>query len=243
MVAAISISALLMTGAFSANAQETPAPATAPAPAPAAAATVDAVDTHAEVGFRYMPTFTSFNMQTSTGGEVSGSVILGNGVGMFLGFNFTDNVGVQGEVIYTSISQKYVDDNIERRVNLKYVNIPILLSLNTGKSNMVNFNISAGPQIGFNVGSSMSISSSNDTITMVPILVVRKNDLGFAYGAGLDFALNPMRTIRLGFGYRGVIGLLDVSGTSKSITTDSYYLLERTRIRTNAGYIGLSFMF
>src|SRR5690349_20898671 len=101
-----------------------------------------------ELGFRFMPTFSSFNMQTSSGGTVKGEVTLGYGVGGVLGLNFSNHVGIQGEVIYNSLSQKYKDQALQRQINVRYINIPVLLSLNTGKTNPVNLNVVAGPQFG-----------------------------------------------------------------------------------------------
>ena len=79
----------------------------------------------AELGFRLMPTFSSFQMQTSTGGTVKGKVMFGFGAGALLGFNFTDNVGIQGEVIYNSLSQKYTSKYIKGRLNNKKAFNPI----------------------------------------------------------------------------------------------------------------------
>ena len=197
----------------------------------------------AELGFRLMPTFSSFQMQTSTGGTVKGKVMFGFGAGALLGFNFTDNVGIQGEVIYNSLSQKYTELDVERKVNLKYVNIPLMLSLNTGKTQPVNANIVAGLQIGVSVGSSVTTSGGDGTNTLQPILLIKKGDLGFAYGAGVDFGINPSKTFRLGIGFRGVYGLFDISNNNASATTDSYYILDKTHIKTYSGYIGISFLF
>ncbi len=197
----------------------------------------------AEFGLRFMPTVSSFDVQSSSGGKIKGEATLGFGFGAFLGFNFNKHIGIQGELIYSSLAQKYNERELERRVNLKYVNIPLLLTLNTGKNNPVNFNIVAGPQIGIRVGSSLVTSGNNGTDEPDAILAAKKGDVGFAYGAGLDFGLNPDRTIRLGIGYRGVLGLFDISDNSNTITTDSYYLLDRSRVNTNAAYIGLSFLF
>lgn len=194
-------------------------------------------------GFRFMPTITSLDIQTADGGEVSGSASLGFGTGIFLGYNFNNNIGVQAELMYTSISQKYIDLGEEQVINLRYVNVPILLSLNTGKLKPINFNVVAGPQLGFNVGSSLTKSTPDIIDTPEPILSVKKGDLGFAYGAGVDFGLDVERNIRLGLGYRGVFGLLDVSDTSNSLTTDAYYVLDRSSVKTHSAYIGLSILF
>ena len=193
-----------------------------------------------EFGIRLMPTFSSFNMQTSTGGTVNGSVNLGFGCGAFLGFNISDNVGIQGELIYNSLSQRYTETDVERKVKLRYINVPVLLSLNTGKSRPFNINFVAGPQIGFSVGSSLSTNGTNNPPA---ILSVRKGDLGIAYGAGIDFGINNSLTTRFGFGFRGVLGLFDISDNSQTIATDSYYILDRSRIKTYSAYVGVSFLF
>jgi Outer membrane protein beta-barrel domain len=157
-----------------------------------------------------------------------------------LGVNLWEHVGIQGEVIYSTISQKYKESNSEREINLKYLNIPVLLSLNTGKTKIVNLNLVAGPQVGISVGSSLS---GIGTDTSNAVLSVKKGDLGLAYGAGLDFGINSERTVRVSLGFRGVFGLFDISDNSQTITTDSYYLLDRTHIQTYAGYAGISFLF
>ncbi len=196
-----------------------------------------------EFGFRLMPTYSSLSVQSSSGNTVSGEATLGFGMGAFLGFNFNQHVGVQGEVIYSSISQKSTINNAEQKINLRYVNIPLLLSLNTGKSKFINLNAVAGPQVGFKVGSSLTTSGTVDPNNPQPVLSVKKNDLGFAYGLGVDFGLNPSRSVRLSLGYRGVLGILDVSDNSKTATNNTYYILDRSHIKTNAIYAGLSILF
>lgn len=196
----------------------------------------------AEFGLRFMPTVSSFDMKSSSGGTVKGQVTLGYGVGALLGFNFSDHVGVQGEVIYSSITQKYKELDVERKVNLKYVNIPLMLSLNTNKSGPVNLNLVAGPQISISVGSDVHTSGGDGTSSQA-LVTVKKGDLGLAYGAGVDFALSPSGAFRLGFGFRGVYGLLDISDNNTSTTTNSYYVLDRTHMKTYSAYAGLSLLF
>lgn len=205
-------------------------------------ATVKANAQSAEFGLRFMPTVSSFEMTSSSGGTVKGQVTLGYGVGALLGFNFSDRVGVQGEVIYSSITQRYKEADVERKVNLKYINIPLLLSLNTNKSGPVNFNLVAGPQIGISVGSDVSTSGGDGTSSQA-LVTVKKGDLGLAYGAGVDFALSPSGAFRLGLGFRGVYGMFDISDNNTSTTTNSYYILDRTHLKTYSLYTGISLLF
>lgn len=195
----------------------------------------------AEVGLRFMPTVSDFDIKSSTGGTINGEVTLGYGYGAFLGYTFGDHVGIQGEVIYTTSSQKYKEQDIERSIKLRYLNIPLLLSLNTGKTNMVNLNLVLGPQVGISVGS--ELISTGTTASDDAVLSVKKGDLGFAYGAGVDFGVNPGKTFRVGVGFRGVYGLIDISDDSQTIATNSYYILDRTHTKTYSGYLGLSYLF
>jgi len=193
-----------------------------------------------EFGIRAMPTVSSFEIHNASGGVIEGEATFGFGAGVFLGFNFTDHVGMQVEAIYNTLSQKYSELGNDYQVNLKYVNIPLLLSLNTGKNNPVNLNIVAGPQLGISVGSDIFNGDNNPSDA---VLNVKNGDLGFAYGAGLDFGLNAAKTVRLGLGFRGVLGMFDISDDSQSITTDNYYVLDRTNVKTYSGYLGFSILF
>ena len=195
-----------------------------------------------EFGVRFMPTISSLDVQSSSGGQISGDATVGFGAGIFLGFNFSDNFGLQGEAIYSTLNQKYTEDDVEKEIKLEYINIPLLLSFNTGKLKPVNFNVVAGPQIGISVGSELFTSDGGDPDNEA-VLSVKKGDLGFAYGAGFDFGLNAARTFRLGIGFRGVYGLIDISDNSNNNSTNSYYVLDKAHIKTYSVYLGASFLF
>jgi hypothetical protein len=190
-----------------------------------------------EFGVRFMPTFSTFQIFTPTTGRLNSDLSVGYGLGGFVGYHFTEQFGVQGEIIYSAIAQKYKEVDVERQIDLKYVNIPLLFSLNTGKSQKINFNLVAGPQIGISAGSKLSSGTGN------AVLSVKKGDLGFAYGAGLDLGIDRLQLFRLGFGFRGVVGLLDISDYNTTLTTNNYYVLDRSTIKSYSGYLGLSILF
>lgn len=192
------------------------------------------------VGLRFMPTISSIKLNSPSGGVVKGEAVLGFGFGGLVGFNFTDNVGIQGEVIYSSIAQRYKEANTSREVKLNYLNIPILLSLNTGRYKKINYNLVLGPQMGINLGSNITTKGEDSAQA---VLVVRKGDLGFAYGAGADFALNPKHSFRLGIGFRGVYGLIDISNNTNTINQNSFYIIDKTNVQSYSLYTGISFLF
>jgi hypothetical protein len=197
----------------------------------------------AEFGFRFAPTFSSFNVHNAEGGVVKGEFALGYGLGIDFGQYFNKHVGLQEELIYNSLSQKFKDQNLERVLHINYINIPVLLALNTDRSKMTSANVMFGPQLGINVGSRLDSHGNANGDTVSAVLAVKTGDLGFAYGAGLGFLLNPMKTWRLDIGYRGVVGLLDISDHSETTTTSQYYILDRAHVRTGAAYIGFTYLF
>jgi opacity protein-like surface antigen len=193
------------------------------------------------IGARFMPTFTKFDVVTLDNGTAKTSFVVGYGVGGLLGFNFTKNTGLQLEVIYSSLSQKFTDRAEERKINLSYIHIPLLLVLNTDASKPVNLNIAFGPQFGINTGSSVDADGSGGVDTVQAVVAVKPADFGLAYGAGLDFKLSPALSLDLGF--RGVYGILDISDNNKTKTTNQYYILDRSHVKTYAGYAGLRLLF
>lgn len=194
------------------------------------------------IGVRFMPTVSSFNVRTSDNVTVA-DFTLGYGVGFVLGANFNKNVGVQAEVQYNRLTQKYKDQQLDRRVDIDYVNIPLLFSLNTNRMGPVNLNLVLGPQIGLNAGATLRTTGTSDEGTdFRAVLAVKGHDFGFAYGIGLDFALNSERTTRLDLGFRGVQGMVNISDRSRTLETNSYYVLEKSYIQTYAIYAGLTFL-
>lgn len=198
---------------------------------------------HGEIGVRYMPTFSSMSLRTYNGEIVQGDVTLSHGVGAMLGVNFSKNIGLQAEVNYLEITQKYKDRSLDRQVNVSYLNVPVLLSLNTDKSRIVNLNFVAGPQFGFNIGSSVKGYDYGETETVRATFGASGTDIGLAYGTGLEIALNRMHTVRLDLGYRGFYGLVDGNANQTSDNPDTFNIYVKGSRKTHAAYLGLTACF
>ncbi len=193
-----------------------------------------------EIGVRYMPTFSALDLVTSDGGVVKGSATMSNGFGIMLGLNITKNIGILSELSYYESTQVYKNNNVNREVKVSYINIPVLFSLSTDKTRWVNLNVVAGPQFGINAGANIKNNgTSSDTIQAV--VLVKKQDIGFAYGAGVELSLNKEHTLRLDVGYRGFYGLVDMNSTGNSINT--YNVIAKGSRKTYGAYIGFAFMF
>ncbi len=195
-----------------------------------------------EFGARFMPTISNFNMSGYAGSTVAGSATFGYGFGGMLAVNLTKHYAIQTEVIYNSLSQKFKDQSAERKIHVNYINIPVLFVLSTSKEKPVHLNFVAGPQMGFSVGSDVTTADGNGTDTAKAVFAARNGDLGFAYGAGLGFALNSLRTYRLDMGFRGVYGFTNVSNTSQAPSGNSRYVVQYAAIRTSSIYIGLTIL-
>jgi hypothetical protein len=192
------------------------------------------------LGLRYMPTFTNFDLKSEDGKPLETSFTLGHGFGALVGYNFNEHFGLQAEVIYTQMAQKYRDASMDQEVKLNYINVPVLFVLRTHYSRPVSFNVVIGPQFSANTGSSFSSTDTPEGDSVHAVLAVKPADIGFAYGAGFDFG---SERVKFSVGYRGVIGLVDISDNSTNITTDQYYILDRSHVNTYAGYVGLTFGF
>lgn len=224
----------------------TPAPQTSAAPAQDNAGDNSSRDfKKGYLGVRALATMTSLRVKNIDNSTVATDFIVGYGGGGVIGVNFNKHVGTQLEVLYSALAQKYKDNSgITRKLNVNYLNIPLLLVLNTDASRGVNLNVCAGPQVGINTGSSVKTESSNSSDgvdTVHAVLAVKAGDFGFAYGVGLDFLLG--QSLKLSLGYRGVQGLIDISDNSKNTTTNDYYILDRAHVNTYSGYAGLAFTF
>ncbi len=79
-----------------------------------------------------MPTFTSFKIYTPNDETIKGEFTLGYGYDGLIGLYFSDHFGFQGEVMYSTLTQKYSRADFGGKVKLNYINIPLLLSYNTG---------------------------------------------------------------------------------------------------------------
>jgi len=194
-----------------------------------------------EIGIRYMPTFSSIDLRTYSGDVVKGSAKLSNGFGVMLALNLGRHIGLQAEADYYQITQTYADRSISREVDINYIDVPILLSFNTDKSKWVNLNVVVGPQFGINAGSNIKTTGNENADTLRAVVALKQGDVGLAYGAGLEFALNPDHTFRLDLGYRGFYGLVDMQSTTTDAGT--YNVVVKASRNGNAAYVGLTILF
>jgi opacity protein-like surface antigen len=75
------------------------------------------------------------------------------------GYNFTKNMGVGTEVMYSIQGQRYTKNGIDFKQRLDYIKIPVLFTYNTNPAKAVMFTAKAGPQIGILTNSKLNVDT------------------------------------------------------------------------------------
>lgn len=192
-------------------------------------------------GIRAMPTFTNMDVYNSEGDIADRDFVVGYGIAGMFERTFSPYYTLHGEVIYNRLYQKYSDMDIERKIKLDQIYVPLLFSINTNKDMPVNLNISAGPQLGVNVGHKIESESSGDLREKEAVIAVKPADFAVAYGAAVEFS-NKRRTLRFDLGFRGAYGLTRFSDNDNEIGADQFYIYDRAHLQTYSVFAGLAFL-
>jgi hypothetical protein len=176
-------------------------------------------------------------------GEVSTSYAAGYGAGGFIGYFCSPHVEIRMEALYSSLAQELKIRESNHRLELSYINFPVLVGFHTGYDRPVNLNVMFGPQIGINTGTSLERSGGEGSDTIQATIKIKPADIGLAYGAGLDFGFGKEKLVHFNVGFRGVDGIVDISDESNNSATNTNYILGQTKLITYSGYAGLSFKF
>lgn len=126
------------------------------------------------------------NMNKLDGKNFDSDFELGYQLGGFVYVNFSDFLGVQGEVLFnqtnTKITDNYKDifDNaFKKNKTLNYISVPVLLRLNSEGI----ITVVAGPQFSF-------LASGNENVLENGKKLFKKTD--FAFVAGAEVNLRPL---------------------------------------------------
>ncbi|WP_299005006.1 porin family protein [uncultured Tenacibaculum sp.] len=118
-------------------------------------------------------------------------------IGLYNEFKITDAFSIQPEILYSSQGVKNKANGIEGKVQLDYINIPVLAKVYLGES----FFVEAGPQIGFLINDEIQVGSLNFSNNEDLFNTV---DYSFDLGLGFKLAENVALNARYGFGLNGV---------------------------------------
>ncbi|MDY0780479.1 porin family protein [Tenacibaculum sp. IB213877] len=122
-------------------------------------------------------------------------------VGIFNEFKVSDHFSIQPEVLYSSQGVNNESDGIDGKVQLDYINVPVMLKFYLTEG----FYLESGPQIGFLVNDDIEVGNIifNDDDTF--------NSVDYSMNLGLGFKLGEkvFLNARYGFGLNGVFDGLE----------------------------------
>jgi hypothetical protein len=127
--------------------------------------------------------------------------------GIFLAFNFGRVVTIQSEVLYTMKGATYValDDSYTDKLSADYIEIPLLLKLRIPTPVVQPF-VFAGPSVGFKLKE--KLESDGEEVPLDEALL-KNNDYGAIFGAGLNLGRNFMVDVRYSLGLQKVINTFE----------------------------------
>jgi len=131
---------------------------------------------------------------------------VGFNAGVFLALNFGKVVTVQWEVLYTMKGAQYValDDSYTDKLYADYIEVPLLLKLRLPLPIVQPF-VFAGPSVGFKLKEKLQ---SNGADVPLDQALLKNNDYGAVFGAGLNLGRNFMLDVRYSLGMQKVISTI-----------------------------------
>jgi hypothetical protein len=112
--------------------------------------------------------------------------------GVMANFALNDMFSIQPEVLYSMKGAKA--DGRDSRVNLNYIDIPVLAKISTGETGLF---FELGPQIGF-----LASAKAKENDTSIDVKDAFKSvDFGYAAGLGFQAASGPMVGLRYNGGF------------------------------------------
>lgn len=127
--------------------------------------------------------------------------------GIFLAFDFGRVVGLQCEVLYTMKGATYValDDSYTDKLYADYIEVPLLLKLRIPTPIVQPF-VFAGPSVGFKLQE--KLESNGEQVPLGENLL-KNNDYGAIFGAGVNLGRNFMIDVRYSLGLQKVISTIE----------------------------------
>ena len=127
--------------------------------------------------------------------------------GLFLALNFGRVVTVQWEVLYTMKGATYqtLDDSYTDKLYADYIEIPLLLKFRIPTPGIQPF-VFAGPSVGFKLNE--KLTSNGEEVPLAEKLL-KDNDYGAIFGAGLNLGRNIMFDVRYSLGLQKVLSTIE----------------------------------
>lgn len=154
---------------------------------------------------------------------ISSSSRIGFNLGVYLNYKFSDKLGFQPEVLYTTQGNvlKGSSDGMDLKMTfmLDYIAIPLMIKYYPAK----NFNLEFGPQLAFNVNKKVKAESGGETVTIdldelfaASGLDSKTNTFDFGLNFGMSYELGN----GLNFNGRYSLGMIKVFEGSDVVKSD-----------------------
>jgi hypothetical protein len=158
-----------------------------------------------------------YNIKNSNGAKYDTKA--GLNAGLIGHIHLDRQFAIQPEVVYSSQGAKYTTVGIETKLNLGYINVPVLIQYMFDNG----FRIEAGPQVGFLISAKSETNNINIDV---------KNNLqsvDFGLGAGLSY-VNPSTGFsidgRYNLGLSNINESSSVKSTNKGFQLGIFYLFK-----------------
>lgn len=168
---------------------------------------------HANIGIK--GGLNVFNINNDNGSKYDPKV--GFNLGLLGHIHLSKQVALQPEILYSGQGAKYTVAGTDVKINLDYVNVPVLLQYMFDNG----FRLEVGPQVGFLVGAKSKIGSTNTDI---------KNNLksvDFALAGGIGY-VHPATGFGVDLRYNlGLININEntsVKSTNRGLQVGVFYL-------------------
>lgn len=152
---------------------------------------------------------------------------VGFNVGLLGHIHVARHFALQPEIEYSTQGAKYTTDNVSTKINLNYINVPVLLQYMWDNG----FRLQAGPQAGILI----SAKSKNDNNTIDIKDDMKPIDLGVSFGAGY---IHPSTGIGIDARYN--LGLTDINKNSVMKSTNRGLQISLFYIFSDKSKIGLN---
>lgn len=213
-------------------------------------------------------TLSAFDKGVVRSSEMDYKVTWGGNGGIVLGYNFTNNWGLQGEINYNYTGQKYEDNfigpayvgsdtfgyphkrvNVKREIRLSYLRIPIMAKFISKQGNTAKFYMALGPQIGVRLSAKEQVLIADkvflpDSLAFSANEKFQRLDISIALQIGTEIYATD--NLYFDIGVSGFVGVFDING--KVLRELDWYskndVSYRKSFNANAGItVGIHYLF
>lgn len=133
-------------------------------------------------------------------------------LGLLAHIHLDKSIAVQPELVYSSQGAKYTSNNLAYKLDLDYINLPVMLQYMFSNG----FRLEAGPQVGFLINAKSEVNNTS--------VDVKDNLKSIDFGVGLGAGYIKPST-GLGVGVRYNVGLSNINENGPVKSTNSGFQL------------------